>query len=136
MEEDWQDNWSLQRRKFAGTSSPIPVPMLVPNPSTEAKVLIGDREVDDTSDLSEAASDFEDESESAQSLESILVKSKSVIGGKNNLIERYDGVNEVDGFSTIKRVHDEDDNDAITEAKNTCVTKIEDRGMHLIIIAQ
>lgn len=117
----------MQRKKFAGTSSPIPVPMLVPNPSTDAKVFIGDREADDTTDLSDAASDYDDdqsESESAPSLETILVKSKTVIGGKNGKRLPCDDV--VDGFVS----HNENDG-AITEARNKCVaTKIhEDGGM-------
>lgn len=74
----------MQKRKFGGTASPVPVPMLVPNPTIEAKVLIGDRDAEDTTDLSDAGSDFGDV-EVAQGRESILVESKTVIGGKNLL---------------------------------------------------
>ncbi|XP_031344890.1 uncharacterized protein LOC116171966 isoform X3 [Photinus pyralis] len=58
--KEWQENWKLQRRQFAGSASPIPVPMLVPNPTVVAKVLIGDREADDTTDLSDAASECDE----------------------------------------------------------------------------
>ncbi|ERL86206.1 hypothetical protein D910_03617 [Dendroctonus ponderosae] len=36
--EESESNWLLQRRKFHGTHSPVPVPMLVPNPLDDAKV--------------------------------------------------------------------------------------------------
>ncbi|XP_063913596.1 uncharacterized protein LOC135130174 isoform X2 [Zophobas morio] len=52
-----QHNWYLQKPQIYETNSPVPVPMLVPNSLTSAKVLIGDKEVDDTSDLSDANSD-------------------------------------------------------------------------------
>lgn len=58
--------------------------MLVPNPTTDAKVLIGDREAEDTSDLSDAASDYGD-TESVPSINNILVESKTIIGGHNLL---------------------------------------------------
>lgn len=56
--------------------------MLVPNPTVEAKVLIGDREADDTTDLSDAASDYGD-LETVPSVNAVLVESKTIIGGKN-----------------------------------------------------
>ncbi|KAK5646149.1 hypothetical protein RI129_004613 [Pyrocoelia pectoralis] len=69
--KDWQENWKLQKRQFTGTASPVPVPMLVPNPTNEAKVLIGDREADDTTDLSDAGSEYGD----ADGVEDNLLKS-------------------------------------------------------------
>lgn len=56
--------------------------MLVPNPTTEAKVFIGDKEAENTSDLSDVASDYE-EVEVTPTINTILVDSKTVIGGKN-----------------------------------------------------
>lgn len=35
---DEEPNWFLQKRQFQGTHSPVPVPMLVPKPTTDAKV--------------------------------------------------------------------------------------------------
>ncbi|GLV38956.1 Myosin-7a binding protein [Carabus blaptoides fortunei] len=85
--EDWQDNW-LFSRKGKGSPKPVPVPMLVPNPSTEFRALIGDRDAEDTSDLSETGSDIED-TESMHDIKTILVDSRTIIGGKN-LIDKID----------------------------------------------
>jgi hypothetical protein len=52
--------------------------MLVPNPLTSAKVLIGDKEVDETSDLSDAASDCADDIDSPT--RNLLIDSSIVIG--------------------------------------------------------
>ncbi|XP_045470819.1 uncharacterized protein LOC123678075 isoform X2 [Harmonia axyridis] len=86
-----EPNWFLQKRQFLrGPSSPVPVPMLVPDPTTEAKVLIGDKEVDETSDLSDVPSDFEDEPGEHISLMDVknhLIETRSLIGGKNPLAE-------------------------------------------------
>ncbi|XP_065162871.1 uncharacterized protein [Atheta coriaria] len=85
---DWQENWYLRKRNFgSGTNSPVPVPMLVPNPnpSENAKVLIGDRDIDETSDLSDAISDYEDSAEPS-SLNAVLINSKNLIGGTNPLV--------------------------------------------------
>lgn len=48
------------------------------------QVLIGDKEVDDTSDLSDVASDYGDP-EPIPGRQSLLVESKTIIGGKNPL---------------------------------------------------
>lgn len=73
--EAWKNNWLMQdnKLKLSRTSSPVPVPMLVPNPTSEAKVLIGDREAEDTTDLSDAGSDVED-TESVSSFENFKTK--------------------------------------------------------------
>ena len=80
-ESVWSENWQLQKR-ISGTNSPVPVPMLVPHPAVETKVLIGDREAEDTSDLSETESDFT-ASEVYSDIKNILVDSRTIIGGKN-----------------------------------------------------
>nr|CAH7715869.1 unnamed protein product [Callosobruchus chinensis] len=97
-----EPNWFLQKRQFQGTHSPVPVPMLVPNPTTEAKVLIGDKEVDETSDLSDVGSDY-GEAESVPGRTSLLIESKTVIGGKNLLIDGDSG-DESSGDSGVKEV--------------------------------
>ncbi|XP_017776994.1 PREDICTED: uncharacterized protein LOC108562986 isoform X2 [Nicrophorus vespilloides] len=81
-DNNWQENWHLRKRKLNGTSSPAPVPMFVPNSNVDAKVLIGDRVIEDTSDLSDAGSDFGDSVEPS-SLNSHLVNSRTLIGGRN-----------------------------------------------------
>ncbi|XP_057670595.1 uncharacterized protein LOC130902455 isoform X1 [Diorhabda carinulata] len=83
----WSDdepNWFLQKRAFRGTHSPVPVPMLVPKPTTDAKVLIGDKEVEETSDLSDVESEYGD-TKIVPTRQNLLVNSKKIIGGKNSL---------------------------------------------------
>lgn len=82
-QEDWQDNWLFSRRDKS-SPKPVPVPMLVPNPSTEYRALIGDRDAEDTTDLSETGSDLED-TDSIHDIKTMLVDSRTVIGGKNLL---------------------------------------------------
>uniref|UniRef100_A0A1B6CYW3 Uncharacterized protein n=1 Tax=Clastoptera arizonana TaxID=38151 RepID=A0A1B6CYW3_9HEMI len=56
--DSWEENWLFQRRKLktaVGTCQPVPVPMLVPNPSQDYRALIGDVDADETSDLSECS---------------------------------------------------------------------------------
>ncbi|KAL1497122.1 hypothetical protein ABEB36_008132 [Hypothenemus hampei] len=78
--DESESNWVLQRRKFHGSHSPVAVPMLVPNPSSEAKVLIGDQPLDDTSDLSDIGSDYEEAIQPTR-LHTLMVQSKNIIGG-------------------------------------------------------
>ncbi|RZB39631.1 GPI-anchored adhesin-like protein PGA55 [Asbolus verrucosus] len=68
-------NWYLKKRELHG--SPVPVPMLVPNPTTTAKVLIGDKEIDETSDLSDAISECDD-MESVE-VQNYRIKTKMII---------------------------------------------------------
>ncbi|XP_023706156.1 uncharacterized protein LOC111863758 isoform X5 [Cryptotermes secundus] len=60
--DSWEENWLFQRRhlKAGGTSdaarrSPMPVPMLVPNPSEDFRARIGDRDAEEISDLSDCS---------------------------------------------------------------------------------
>ena len=60
--DSWEENWLFQRRrlKVGGVTdyarlSPVPVPMLVPNPSEEFRALIGDRDAEEVSDLSDCS---------------------------------------------------------------------------------
>lgn len=66
--------------------------MLVPNPSTDFRALIGDRDAEDTTDLSETGSDIE-ETDSAGDIKTILIDSRTIIGGKN-LLENISTENE------------------------------------------
>lgn len=65
------------------------------------KVLIGDKEIDETSDLSDIASDY-GETEIVPRPQSILVESKTIIGGKNPLHSGSDGESSAD--SGVKEV--------------------------------
>lgn len=95
----FKKNWILQRK---GGHSPVPVPMVVPKPLVEAKVLIGDKEAEDTSDLSDVPSDVEDV-DVVPSLNCMLVESKTVIGGKNKF-----GSTSEDSFTDINDTLEED----------------------------
>lgn len=54
----WEENWLFKKRQLKSTESSIA--MLVPSPTEEVKALIGDKNADEVSDLSEAGSDVED----------------------------------------------------------------------------
>lgn len=56
----WEDNWLFKKRKLKTENQSIA--MLVPSPTEEIKTLIGDKNADETSDLSEN-SDAEDEND-------------------------------------------------------------------------
>lgn len=71
-------NWYLQRRQFSNSNSPVPVPMLVPNSLMNAKVLIGDQEAAETSDLSDATSDCEDETSPPENVNFLIEPSETV----------------------------------------------------------
>lgn len=54
----WEENWLFQKKRLRSTPSahhPVPVPMLVPNPSQEFRALIGGVDADDLSDMSECS---------------------------------------------------------------------------------
>ncbi|XP_076254985.1 uncharacterized protein LOC143192981 isoform X3 [Rhynchophorus ferrugineus] len=108
---DSESNWRLQRRSYRGSPSPVPVPMLVPNPTNEAKVLIGDKPLDDTSDLSDIGSDFEDMCPT-QTTYSLLVQSKNIIGGGSSqlqLLENGDEHSESSTDSGVKEVNGQEE---------------------------
>ncbi|XP_046471448.1 titin homolog isoform X5 [Neodiprion pinetum] len=72
--ESWEENWLFQKKKMQAQSEPVS--MLVPNPSEDLKPLIGDREADDTSDLSDcsAHSDEEIEDELLEVINNVIPK--------------------------------------------------------------
>ncbi|XP_050524514.1 uncharacterized protein LOC126896095 isoform X2 [Daktulosphaira vitifoliae] len=67
--DSWEDNWLFQKKKqnrnVNGSNNfhhhPVPVPMLVPNPCEDTKPLIGDRDADETSELSDYSNSALDE---------------------------------------------------------------------------
>lgn len=61
--------------------------MLVPNSNTEYRALIGDRDADDTTDLSDNASDDETEVNEVKSDIKRVLESKHIIGGKSKINE-------------------------------------------------
>ncbi|XP_012273330.1 uncharacterized protein LOC105695899 isoform X3 [Orussus abietinus] len=70
--ESWEENWLFQRRKIQTQSESVA--MLVPNPSADFKALIGDKDAEDTSDLSEisAQSDEEIEEELLEAINNVV----------------------------------------------------------------
>lgn len=110
-ESDWQENWLFKKKKSKneGIVTASSIGMLVPSPTEEVKALIGDKTADEISDLSEAGSDIEsdlsdkemddDEDEKNKSsldIPHVLVESKTLIGGKN----------EMDSFAHTNSVND------------------------------
>jgi len=66
--DSWEDNWLFQKKRVNRMSDsnnyhhhPVPVPMLVPNPSEVTRPLIGDRDADETSELSDYSNSALDE---------------------------------------------------------------------------
>lgn len=55
----WEDNWLFKKRKLKTENQSIA--MLVPSPTEEIKALIGDKNADETSDLSENSDTEDDE---------------------------------------------------------------------------
>lgn len=69
--ESWEDNWLFQRKRTSGSSQPDPVAMLVPSSNADYKALIGDKDAEDTSDLSECSSTRSDEEIEKELIEAI-----------------------------------------------------------------
>lgn len=113
----------MQKRQFNnGCHSPVPVPMLVPNPVVEAKVLIGDRDAEDTTDLSDAASDYGD-IDTVPTANTILIENKTIIGGKNAILN---DTKTEDDILTDENVHKENVEIEETPEDVKCEKKPED----------
>ncbi|XP_052748831.1 uncharacterized protein LOC113518558 isoform X6 [Galleria mellonella] len=89
VDGSWEENWLFQKKKIKNIQS-VPVPMLVPNSNTEYRALIGDRDADDTTDLSDNASDDGEEDAQYKSDFKRVLDSKHVIGGKPKIDEVLD----------------------------------------------
>ncbi|KAH0948094.1 hypothetical protein HN011_006770 [Eciton burchellii] len=68
--ESWEDNWLFQKKRISW-SQPDAIVMLIPNSNTCYKPLIGDRNAEDTSDLSECSSTKSDEESEKELIEAI-----------------------------------------------------------------
>lgn len=84
----WEENWLFQKKKIKTLQS-VPVPMLVPNSNADYRAMIGDRDADDTTDLSDNASDNEEQGEYKSDIKKVL-DSKHIIGGKMKLDDESD----------------------------------------------
>ncbi|KOX80779.1 hypothetical protein WN51_03841 [Melipona quadrifasciata] len=67
--ESWEENWLFQKKRVQTQADPVA--MLVPNPSADFKALIGDKDAEDTSDLSECSSAQSDEEIEKELMEAI-----------------------------------------------------------------
>lgn len=85
--ESWEENWLFQKKKISIQSDPVT--MLVPNPSEDYRALIGDKDAEDTSDLSEfsAHSDDEVEDELIEAINSVIPKSSSSSSSTDDIIK-------------------------------------------------
>ncbi|KAL6445292.1 hypothetical protein ACFW04_002264 [Cataglyphis niger] len=81
--ESWEDNWLFQKR--TSRTQPDAVAMLVPSSNADYKALIGDRDAEDTSDLSECSSTKSDEEIEKELMEAI-----------NNVVPRTPRTSECD----------------------------------------
>ncbi|GBP42804.1 hypothetical protein EVAR_83321_1 [Eumeta japonica] len=119
----WEENWLFQKKKIKTIQS-VPVPMLVPNSNTEYRVLIGDKDVDDTSDLSDNVSDAEEEAGFKSDIKRVL-DSKHVIGGKPMIDEFLDvepdsltNLDEVDGTKTTNHNNQRQEINSVPVSEN------------------
>ncbi|KAI4489842.1 hypothetical protein M0804_004024 [Polistes exclamans] len=67
--QSWEENWLFQKKRVPIQSDPVA--MLVPSSSADFKALIGDKDAEDTSDLSECSSAQSDEEIEKELLEAI-----------------------------------------------------------------
>lgn len=118
-EGTWEENWLFKKKKLKAETS-ASIAMLVPSPTEEVKALIGDKNADEISDLSEAEdvdradSDSDDEEAlGVKELPSVLVQSKTLIGGKNELLSFDDNSSRGDSL-----VSNPDSGINVTDARN------------------
>lgn len=98
----WEDNWLFKKRKLKTENQSIA--MLVPSPTEEIKALIGDKNADETSDLSEN-SDMEDDDDCKKEPFTVI-KAKDV-----------DSLKSMQSLTSM----DTSDPTVITEAKNNLI---------------
>ncbi|XP_050680452.1 uncharacterized protein LOC126976256 isoform X3 [Leptidea sinapis] len=126
----WEENWLFQKKKIKTIQS-VPVPMLVPNSNTEYRVLIGDRDADDTTDLSDNGSETEDQDAEYKSDIKKVLDSKHVIGGKAKVHEILDfepdslmsvNAESADEFEKIYKEYSKDE-DPVDAVNNDAIIK-------------
>lgn len=115
VDGSWEENWLFQKKKIKTLQS-VPVPMLVPNPNTDYRALIGDRDAEDTTDLSDNASDAENEDSEVKSDMKRVLDSKHIIGGKPKIDEVLDF--EPDSLTSMDGVMDFDSLDGTPFKEN------------------
>ncbi|XP_065215527.1 uncharacterized protein LOC135842102 isoform X2 [Planococcus citri] len=103
--DSWEDNWLFQKKKKhkIKTVAQVSVPMLVPNPSEKYRALIGDVDVDETSDLSECSDSILEDLTDCNT-------EKSDSNMKTNYIYKYDFKNNLDTGSLKGKHYDDSEN--------------------------
>lgn len=100
------------------------------------QVLIGDKPLDDTSDLSDIGSDFEDICPS-QNTYSLLVQSKNIIGGGSSqlqLLENGDVHSESSTDSGVKEVNGQEEKPAdLMKSHKTDITVDDDSKYRILL---
>ncbi|XP_045498948.1 uncharacterized protein LOC123696652 isoform X2 [Colias croceus] len=128
VDGSWEENWLFQKKKIKNIQS-VPVPMLVPNSNTEYRALIGDRDADDTTDLSDNASETEEQDIEYKSDIKKVLDSKHVIGGKLKVDEALDfepdSLMSVDGADEFEKIYNEysKSEDTVDSVNPSAVTK-------------
>lgn len=95
--ESWEENWLFQKKRVQSQADSVA--MLVPNPSADYKVLIGDKDAEDTSDLSEcssAQSDEEIEKELMEAINNVVPRTPTDLVFENGLDSRAKDVAKIE----------------------------------------
>jgi hypothetical protein len=103
----WEDNWLFKKRKLKTENQSIA--MLVPSPTEEIKALIGDKNADETSDLSENSDDEDDvDGKKAMFTNTLLIAPKKQVAEVSAVT---DSLGSMTSFDTTNPT-------LVTEAKN------------------
>ncbi|XP_047532772.1 uncharacterized protein LOC125067912 isoform X2 [Vanessa atalanta] len=133
----WEENWLFQKKKIKNIQS-APVPMLVPNSNTQYRALIGDRDADDTTDLSDNGTDNEEELEYTSDIKKVL-NSKHVIGGKPKVDEfdfEPDSLMIIDGIEDYDKANENNTNEEPITATNLNLVTQKDKVHENIVYSQ
>ncbi|KPJ15370.1 hypothetical protein RR48_03160 [Papilio machaon] len=117
VDGSWEENWLFQKKKIKTIQS-VPVPMLVPNSNADYRALIGDRDAEDTTDLSDNASDAEEQAADYKSDVKKVLDSKHIIGGKAKVPEIHTDDFEADSLDNMIFIGS-DDNEKYNETRET-----------------
>lgn len=94
--ESWEENWLFQKKRVQTQADPVA--MLVPNPSADYKALIGDKDAEDTSDLSEcssAQSDEEIEKELMEAINNVVPRTPTDLVFENGLDSNFEASKDI-----------------------------------------
>lgn len=115
----WEDNWLFKKRKLKTENQSIA--MLVPSPTEEIKALIGDKNADETSDLSETEDDGDGRTATFTSTLVIEAKNKEVPLPRKVVCVTNEGTSAPDSLKSMQSLTSLDTGSptVITEAKNS-----------------